>query len=345
MIVAHASTDIGQLSLVGGQTLAGVQLGYETYGRLSATRDNAVLVCHPFPGNAHAAGRRAASDAQPGFWDALIGPGKAIDTDRWWVICVDGLSNLNGRDGITTAPGPGSDRTFPPIAIRDLVESQRALLARFGVLRLRAVAGPSMGAMQALEWAAAYPDAVGAVIAALPVAVTDPYTALMIARWSAPIRTALEQKARDGELDRALVESFAILSVDAQGRGDLARRYFGQTETALFDLAAEARLRAARCDPLAFLILAEALRTFSFGHGMRPTESFDRIAAPVLLVPAQSDELFPPSIAEEIAVQLRARGKAVELFQIPGDGGHRDGVGEAAVRMSAAVTAVLETCS
>jgi homoserine O-acetyltransferase len=342
MIVERSFAEIGALKLVSGATLQDVRLGFEAYGRLNAAKDNAVLVCHPFPANGHAAGRHRPDDALPGFWDALIGPGKAIDTERFFVVCVDAICNLRSRDGVTVAPSPAGDHAFPEIAIRDLVESQRALLAGLGVTRLHAVAGPSMGAMQALEWAAAYPEAVGRVIAALPVAVVDPYTALMLQRWTRPLTTALLQGTDAAGLQAALADAFAILSVDAQGRGDLATRFAGRNDDLIASVQEEAGQRAALCDPIAFLRLATALQRFSFGHGFTPRESFDRIRAPVLLAPAATDELFPPSIAEDIAHQLRARGKAVEMFTIPGDAGHRDGGGPSAGRMAAAVARLME---
>jgi homoserine O-acetyltransferase/O-succinyltransferase len=342
VIVQRNVVNVGTLTLCSGATLQDVRLGYETYGRLNGARDNTILICHPFPSNAHAAGRYSADDALPGFWDALIGPDKAINTDCHFVICIDGLCNLGSLDGMTVAPGPKGDPAFPEIAIRDLVESQRQLLATLGITRLRAVAGPSMGAMQALEWGAAYPDAMDAIIAALPVAVVDPYTALMIQRWIRPLESALALSGDKVSLQRALVDAFAILSVDAQGRTNLAKHFTGRNDDLIALLQSEAKQRAAKCDPIAFVRLTTALQRFSIGYGFSPRESFDRLKAPVLLAPAQTDELFPPTIAEGITAELKTRGKSVELFEIPGDAGHRDGVGPSAERMTAAVRRFLE---
>lgn len=348
MIVERRVMEIGDLPLAQGGRLNDVRLGYEAYGRLNAAGDNAVLICHPFPGNAHVAGRHAPDDALPGFWDALIGPGKAIDIEKFFVVAVDGLCNLNGRDGRTVAPGPdcrqGVDMAlaFPKIAIRDLVESQRALLDKLGIGRLNAVAGPSMGSMQAFEWAVAHPGRVGRIVAALPVAIVDPYTSLMLHRWVRPIEAALGAGAGVDGLRVALVDAFAAVSVDAQGRGDLAGRFGDEPGRAITTVVAEASARANLCDPIAFLRLAEALRGFSLWHGHAAREGLDRLAAPVLLAPAATDELFPPSIAASIAAELRARGRNVGFFEIPGEGGHRDGVGPAAARMSAVLKAFIE---
>src|SRR5213594_112020 len=166
-----------QYQTVAGRTIKNVRVGYETYGTLNAARDNVVLVCHFFSGTSHAAGKYNPSDAAPGYWDAIIGSGKPLDTDRYFVVSSDTLVNLNVKDPNTITTGPASidpdtgkayGMTFPIVTIRDFVNVQKALLDSLGITRLRAVAGASMGALQALEWAAAYPDMVERVIPVLP---------------------------------------------------------------------------------------------------------------------------------------------------------------------------------
>src|SRR5262249_47014478 len=164
---------------VGGQTIKNVRVGYESYGTLNAARDNVVLIAHFFTGNSHAAGKYQASDAAPGYWDAIIGAGKPIDTDRFFVISSDTLVNLNTKDPNTVTTGPASidpaagrpsGMTFPIVTIRDFVNVQKALLDSLGIVKLRAVAGASMGALQSFEWAAAYPDVVERIIPVIPAA-------------------------------------------------------------------------------------------------------------------------------------------------------------------------------
>src|SRR3989442_1580951 len=152
---------------VGGTTIKGVRVGYETYGTLNAARDNVVLVAHFYSGNSHAAGKYAASDPAPGYWDAIIGSGKPVDTDRFFVISSDTLVNLNVKDPKTITTGPASinpdtgrpyGMSFPIVTIRDFVNVQKALLASLGIKKLHAVMGASMGAIQSFEWAPAYED-------------------------------------------------------------------------------------------------------------------------------------------------------------------------------------------
>ncbi|MEO2196785.1 MAG: alpha/beta fold hydrolase, partial [bacterium] len=168
-----------------GRQLPQVRIAYETYGRLSPARDNVILVCHALSGDAHAAGYTAAQDAGNtrdgfraeerdaergrglGWWDGMIGPGKAFDTDRFFIISPNLLGGCQGTTGpssrnpVTGRPY-GSD--FPVITVADMVKSQRALLDELGITRLFAVAGGSLGGMQALEWAVQHPDQVDAII-------------------------------------------------------------------------------------------------------------------------------------------------------------------------------------
>jgi len=161
----------GALTLAGKRTLRGVEVAYETYGRLDEWGANAVLVCHALSGDAHVAGTRPGEDpetARPGWWDIMVGPGKAIDTDRFFVVCSNVLGGCSG----TTGPGsvdPDTGRpygpAFPLVTIEDMVDVQARLLDALGVKRLAAVVGGSMGGMQALSWAVRYPDRVTAVVA------------------------------------------------------------------------------------------------------------------------------------------------------------------------------------
>jgi homoserine acetyltransferase len=163
----HATVAEGGLDLDCGRRLDGVTVAYECYGRLNAARDNAILVCHALSGGAHAAGWHEGA-AKPGWWDVLVGPGKALDTDRFFVISSNVLGSCYGTTGPSSIE-PGTGRPygsrFPVVTIADMVRVQRALVERLGIARLRAVAGGSMGGMQALQWAVQYPDAVASVIA------------------------------------------------------------------------------------------------------------------------------------------------------------------------------------
>src|SRR5712692_9601063 len=141
-----------------GATLAPVDVAYETYGQPNAQRTNAILVLHPFSLDAHAAGIN--KEGQPGWWDNMIGPGKGFDTDKYFVICSNVLGGCRG----TTGPGSINPETgcpfgmsFPPVTIADMVRLQKKLIDRLGIQRLLSASGGSMGAMQAMQWAVAYP--------------------------------------------------------------------------------------------------------------------------------------------------------------------------------------------
>jgi homoserine O-acetyltransferase len=136
-------------------------LAYETYGRLNRERDNVILVCHALTGSAHAAGEDM--PGKRGWWDGVIGPGRALDTDRYFVICSNVLGGCYGSTGPTSVdPGTGEEYgdVFPTITIRDIVHAQRLLVRSLGIERLHAVIGGSMGGMQVLEWGLLYPEAV-----------------------------------------------------------------------------------------------------------------------------------------------------------------------------------------
>ena len=160
----------GSPTLASGRTIEGVQVAYETWGRLNADASNTVLVCHALSGDSHVAGLRPgqAEDAAPGWWDVMVGPGKAIDTDRFFVVCCNVLGGCSGSTGpssVDPATGQRWGLRFPMVTIEDMVDVQARLLHEIGVHRLLAVIGGSMGGMQALAWAKRYPDRVGSVIA------------------------------------------------------------------------------------------------------------------------------------------------------------------------------------
>ncbi len=150
-----------------GETLAPVSVAYETYGALNAEADNAVLVCHALTGSAHAAGLSDEDPRSPGWWDPMIGPGRALDTSRFFIISSNFLGSCYGTTG-PSSPDPATGRPygtrFPAVRVRDMVRVQEKLLASLGVRRLRTVIGGSLGGMQVLEWPLLYPDMVASII-------------------------------------------------------------------------------------------------------------------------------------------------------------------------------------
>ena len=166
LISTKKSFSIPEFTFQNGQTLP-VQMGYETFGTLNENKDNAILVVHYFSANSHCAGKYNESDAAAGFWDGLIGPGKAVDTDKYFVICSDNLCNTgaNNPTVITTGPKSIDPKTgkhyglnFPVPEVLDVVNTQKLLLESLGITHLKAVMGPSFGGMSSWQWAVAYPD-------------------------------------------------------------------------------------------------------------------------------------------------------------------------------------------
>ena len=156
----------GPLALDGGGMLAPVEIGYETYGALNADRSNAILVTHALTGDQYLASTHPRT-GKPGWWARMVGPGRPIDTDRWFVICANVIGSCIGSSGPASrdpATGDPYAMRFPVITIRDMVRAQALLLDHLGIDRLAAVVGGSMGGMQALSWAATFPDRVGAAL-------------------------------------------------------------------------------------------------------------------------------------------------------------------------------------
>jgi homoserine O-acetyltransferase len=180
MIVEARVVRFDSISLDSGATLAPVEVAYETYGQLNAERTNAILVLHAFSGDAHAAGI-SPETGKPGWWDNMIGPGKAFDTNKYFVISSNVLGGCRGTTGpasIDPATGKPYGMTFPVITISDMVRLEKMLVDSLGIGRLLAVTGGSMGGMQALAWAVEYPDR---VVAAIPIATTTRHSAQQIA--------------------------------------------------------------------------------------------------------------------------------------------------------------------
>lgn len=170
----------GALTLESGERLAEVSLAYETYGELNAEGTNAILICHALSGDAHVAGFHPGAEKE-GWWEIMVGPGKAIDTDRYFVICSNILGGCMGSTGpssINPASGKAYGLAFPVVTISDMVKAQKALIDHLGIKKLLSVIGGSIGGMQTLEWSISFPEM---VFSAIPLATTQRHSALAIA--------------------------------------------------------------------------------------------------------------------------------------------------------------------
>ena len=157
LIVKKQVFELPSFTTQNGRTLKNVKVGWESYGTLNADKSNAILICHFFSANSHAAGKYEPGEKVPGYWDSIIGPGKAIDTDKYFVLSADSLVNLNTGDPNTTTTGPATvdpdtgkpyGMSFPVVGIRDFVDVQKALVESLGITKLRMVGGGSWGSLQ-----------------------------------------------------------------------------------------------------------------------------------------------------------------------------------------------------
>ena len=339
----------------GGAALANGRVGYQTAGTLNAAGDNAVLITHFFTGNSHAFGRYAAGDA-PGYWDSIIGPGKPIDTDRFFVVSSDTLANLNARDARTTTTGPASVNPatgrpyamdFPVVSIRDFVEVQKLLLESLGVKKLALVAGPSMGALQAIEWACAYPDWVARAMPVIGTGEVDAWLLGWLDVWEAPIR--MDPNWRNGDYYAqgrqppmaGLSEALRIVTLHSRDRGwarefgrrpaegqDPARRIGDRfaVEQWLED-AASARARVS--DANSFLFLTRANQLFLNEYDSRDA-ALKQARARWLVLPSAGDRVFPVEYGHELAAALRELRQPIAMQELKGDLGHLEGVADVA---------------
>lgn len=349
LIVTKQGFEIPRFTTHAGETVANLRIGYQTAGTLNAAGDNAVLIAHFFSGNSHAFGRYAPG-GPAGYWDAIIGPGKPIDTNRYFVVSADTPVNLNTRDPntITTGPATANPATgkpwgmaFPVLSMRDFIETQKALLDHLGVRRLALVAGASMGALQTIEWAAAYPDMVAR---AMPVIGTDRIDAWLIGWldiWAAPIRLDPNWKGGDyyggPEPVAGLAEALKVVTLHARdwpwaetigvkpAEGQDPTRTLAQRFAIekWLDDAALARARVSDANHFLYLIRANQLFLKAYES---PEAALARSRARWLVVASVADRVFPIEYNRRLAETLKRQGRQVELAELSGPLGHLEGV-------------------
>jgi homoserine O-acetyltransferase len=353
------------LALDCGRTLEGVRIAYETYGRLAPTKDNVVLVCHALSGDAHAAGYSDDPEAPSavdgfgadergirprgglGWWDGMIGPGKAFDTNRYIVVCTNLLGSCRGSTGpssLNPATGRPYALDFPVVTVADMVRAEKMALGALGIHQLLAVGGGSLGGMQALEWTVAYPDSVRACISIA----STPRLASQGVAWNAIARNAIMadpdwQRGEYYGTGRAptagigiarMVGHVTYLSAESM-RDKFARRLQDRADYSFTltepDFAVESYLRhqadtfAGRFDANSYLYISRALTYFDLArdHGAgRLERALADVTARYLLLSFSSDWLYPPHDAYELEAALRGVGKSVVHHEIQASYGH-----------------------
>lgn len=328
----------------GGGRIGPLTIGYETYGVLNAGRSNAILLCHALTGDQYAAGINPVTGKQ-GWWEAMVGPGKPFDTDRYFIICSNVVGGCMGTTG-PASPNPETDRPygldFPVVTIRDMVRAQAMLIDHLGVETLFCVAGGSMGGMQVLQWAASYPDR---VFAAMPIATAAKHSAqniafhevgrqavmadpdwrggryleqgvrpekgLAVARMSAHI-TYLSEAALQRKFGRKLQDRSApTFSFDADFQVENYLRYQGLAFVERFDANS-------------YLFVTRACDYFDLAadYGGSLARAFRDTKTRFCVVAFDSDWLYPTSDSRAIVHALNAGGASVSFVEIQSDKGH-----------------------
>jgi homoserine O-acetyltransferase len=334
-----------EMILESGAKLGPVTISYETYGELNRRKSNAVLICHALSGDAHVAGYHNRDDPKPGWWDIMVGPGKGIDTDRYFVIC----SNILGSCMGSTGPCFYNPETvepyaldFPVVTIGDMVDAQKVLIDHLDVPMLHAVIGGSIGGMQALEWCLRYPEMVNS---AIPLATTIRHSALTIA-FNEVARQAImadpnwnNGKYYDGpkpDLGLAvarMIGHITYLSDDSM-RLKFGRRLQDKSDFSFnfdADFQVESYLRhqgqkfVERFDANSFLYITKAADYFDLGreHGNgSDVEAFSKTRAKFLVISFTSDWLYPTYQSREIVKALKKNGLDVSFCEIEARWGH-----------------------
>jgi len=330
--------------LEGGGELLKPQVAYQTWGNLDAAGSNAVLVCHALTGDSHAHGEAGPGHATPGWWNDFIGPGRALDTDRFFVVCANVLGGCQGSTGPASI-NPANDQRwggdFPVVTIRDVVRSQRALAQHLGIHRWMAVVGGSMGGMQALEWATSYPNRCGALVI---IASTAAASAQQIA-WSQVGRQAiLDDPAYqaghyyDSEPGNGphlgLANARRIAMIHYRSDEEFDRRFDRHSNDPVepfrlehrFDVESYLDYQAEkiqwRFDANSYLILNKMMDLHDVGRGRGGVEqALKRVTCPSLLMSVRTDFLYPRH--QQIRVVDGLKGRVpVEHIDIDSDNGH-----------------------
>src|SRR6202521_2123463 len=336
MITEVSTVTFDELELDCGVTLAPVEVAYETYGSLNAARSNAILIEHAFSGDAHAAG-------DGGWWNNMIGPGKGFDTDQCFVICANVLGGCRGATGPSSSnPETGCPwaMSFPAISIADMVRLQKKLIDHLGIERLLAVAGGSMGGMQALEWAVTYPERVAS---AIPIATTARHSAQQIA-FNEVGRQAImaDPDWNNGNyyggrlpgrgLAVARMVGHITYMSDESMREKFGRRLQGKDNFSFgfdVDFEVEGYLRyrgsqfVGRFDAHSYLYITKSMDYFDLTTGRGTlAAALEKTKARFLVISFSSDWLYPSYQSQEMVRALRSRNCDVAYVELQSNYGH-----------------------
>ncbi len=330
-----------------GLQLDSITIAYETIGVLNETGDNAILICHAFSGDSHVAGfyEEDSNEENPGWWEFMVGPGKGIDTDKYFVICCNILGSCMGSTGPSSI-NPATDKPygldFPMVTIGDMVHAQKEVLDHLGIKCLHSVIGGSVGGMQVLEWCVRYP---AMIKSAIPIATTMRHSALAIA-FNEVARQAImvdpqwnkgdyyQQHAPDLGLSVArMIGHVTYLSDEAMrrkfGRKQQNNKDFSFNFEANFQVESYLRYQgskfAARFDANSVLYISKAADYFDLADDVNTQESLQDLQGnhlKFLVISFTSDWLYPTYQAKELVKALKRTGQDVSFCEIEADCGH-----------------------
>ncbi len=332
------------LYLESGRILEPYEITYETYGELNEDKSNVILVCHALSGSHHAAGLYE-DDRKAGWWDGLIGKGKAVDTDKFFVISTNVIGSCFGTTGPMSENYPSEARyrlKFPVVTIKDMIHAQMQLLSDLGIYHLRAIVGGSMGGMQALQFAVDYPNLADDIIALAATYATRPWTIGFNKVAVEAIRRdprfeggsyrvdAFREDGLDGLAIGRIAGHISYLSPDSMDR-KFGRNYVNND--GLFELFGRYEVErymeyntnnfSQNFDPLSYLYIVKAINTFNLARGYDSLyEAILRIKANTHLISFSSDYLFFPSEMEHIYKMMQRNGQLCSYTEVESDYGH-----------------------
>lgn len=318
----------GELALENGGRLGPITVAYEAYGKLNVDKSNAILILHAFSGDAHAAGWHR-GDKKPGWWDNMIGPGKAFDTDKHFIVCsnvIGGCKGSTGPSSVDPLTGKEYGLTFPEITISDMVEVQRHLLKHLGIERLFSVAGGSMGGQQVLEWLVAHPDLVRSAII---IATASKHSPQQIAFNEVGRQAIMADRSwRNGDyygMSSAPAKGLAVARMighitymsdfsmsEKFGRGPGVESYLHYQGRSFVD----------RFDANSYLYITRAVDSYNAWNGKGINGAFKELKTKVLVLSFKSDWLYPSYQSLEIVRAFKRSGVDVTYCEVDSTYGH-----------------------
>lgn len=325
-----------------GGKIPELRLRYETYGHLNAAKDNAILICHALSGDHHCAGVYDIEERKLGWWNFMVGPGKPIDTSRYFVICSNVLGGCQGSSGpgsIHPKTGKPYNLDFPKLTVQDMVKAQSLLIDSLGIDCLHAVIGGSMGGMQTLQWAIDFPERVGRYIAlatgarhtAQAIAFNDTGRQAIIAdpMWKQGAYDPNEGPDRGLAVARMMAHITYLSDVGLESKFGRKRRNVDESKEHFeveFEVESYLRYQGAsfvsRFDANTYLYLTKALDRFDLHSPDSLDTTLNKVTAPGLVVGFTSDWLYPPQGNREIVESLLRIGKNATYAELTMDFGH-----------------------